>query len=476
MAATKQDILEVVVLTVVFVGLRYTSVPGMTYVYDETGLPVLWVGIVAPLVLADALKGAHRVGAFLAFLLVVTFLSWQQLCAIEAIPRAVTRPGFEFEWLGTSARIGAAAVAWALADRFERVGIGRGGLSVACLYSALIAPALYSAAGATVADAGSLQVTVGVALSLAALSVSIGTLSLVSPSTWPCQLSARVQLLGPLDVIAWPLAFQLVVYHAGVGWAVAGGVGVGVAIVLLLSCIRVSTVQRPILLLAAFPLVGWSAGAATLGFVSHDGIARRLSPGPFAGDQELVVDLSCACASGDADAPRIVDRLRQIDVRADILSAHPNRVVLQLHAVNDGVAPMASVLPRGHLTFSPIDDQEQPIPPVVISEADIAHAEVFWDQTGLPYVAIDFTPAGSRAFGAWTTANVNRRFAIVLDGRLLSAPVIREPILGGAARIQMGSDDADPEQSAKALAANLNSRAPLASDWSVSAITPARAR
>ena len=35
---------------------------------------------------------------------------------------------------------------------------------------------------------------------------------------------------------------------------------------------------------------------------------------------------------------------------------------------------MASVLPRGHLTFSPIDDDDHPIPPVVISEADIAQA------------------------------------------------------------------------------------------------------
>jgi SecD/SecF fusion protein len=42
---------------------------------------------------------------------------------------------------------------------------------------------------------------------------------------------------------------------------------------------------------------------------------------------------------------------------------------------------------------------------------------------------------GARLFGQITEANVGRPFAMVLDGKVLSAPVIREPILGGSGQI-----------------------------------------
>ncbi len=52
-----------------------------------------------------------------------------------------------------------------------------------------------------------------------------------------------------------------------------------------------------------------------------------------------------------------------------------------------------------------------------------------------PYVSIDMTNRGGRTFATLTENNVGRRMAIVLDGVVKSAPVIREKILGGAAQI-----------------------------------------
>ena len=43
-----------------------------------------------------------------------------------------------------------------------------------------------------------------------------------------------------------------------------------------------------------------------------------------------------------------------------------------------------------------------------------------------------FDTLGARRFGEATTANVDRRFAIVLDNKIISAPVIKEPIIGGS--------------------------------------------
>jgi SecD/SecF fusion protein len=53
-------------------------------------------------------------------------------------------------------------------------------------------------------------------------------------------------------------------------------------------------------------------------------------------------------------------------------------------------------------------------------------------QEGQPVVSFRFDSAGARKFADVTKANVGKPFAIVLDGKVISAPVIREPILGGS--------------------------------------------
>ncbi len=57
------------------------------------------------------------------------------------------------------------------------------------------------------------------------------------------------------------------------------------------------------------------------------------------------------------------------------------------------------------------------------------------------YVALNFTDAGGAIFEKVTRENVKRRFAIILDDRVESAPVIQGPIPGGHASITMGSSD-----------------------------------
>src|SRR5690606_28282487 len=59
----------------------------------------------------------------------------------------------------------------------------------------------------------------------------------------------------------------------------------------------------------------------------------------------------------------------------------------------------------------------------------------FDPQTGAPVVTFRFDSIGATRFADITWENVGRRFAIVLDGKVLSAPVIREPITGGSGQI-----------------------------------------
>jgi preprotein translocase subunit SecD len=68
-------------------------------------------------------------------------------------------------------------------------------------------------------------------------------------------------------------------------------------------------------------------------------------------------------------------------------------------------------------------------------------------RSGVPevYVAITFSPAGADRFEQITGDNINRRFAIILDDVINSAPVIRSKIGGGRASITMGSGDQDQQ-------------------------------
>jgi preprotein translocase subunit SecD len=73
---------------------------------------------------------------------------------------------------------------------------------------------------------------------------------------------------------------------------------------------------------------------------------------------------------------------------------------------------------------------------VAVSGADLTDAQPGFDQrTSEPIVSFRFNSNGARKFAQISTENVGRPFAIVLDNKVISAPVIREPILGGNGQI-----------------------------------------
>ncbi|MDE2303726.1 MAG: protein translocase subunit SecD [Sphingomonadales bacterium] len=79
----------------------------------------------------------------------------------------------------------------------------------------------------------------------------------------------------------------------------------------------------------------------------------------------------------------------------------------------------------------------------------------FDQRTNSPIVSITFDATGGAKFAKLTTENVGKPFAIILDGKVLSAPNINEPILGGSAQISGGFT----VESANELAISLRSGA-----------------
>jgi len=119
---------------------------------------------------------------------------------------------------------------------------------------------------------------------------------------------------------------------------------------------------------------------------------------------------------------------------------------LEFKMVREDIAPSAASIPDdAELLKERIVDKTtgavNEVPYVIQKKALITgdlltDAQVRIDsQFNQPYVAIEFNSLGAKLFDQATAANVGKRFAIVLDNNIYSAPVIRERISGGSAQI-----------------------------------------
>ncbi len=75
---------------------------------------------------------------------------------------------------------------------------------------------------------------------------------------------------------------------------------------------------------------------------------------------------------------------------------------------------------------------------VILTGADLADAQVTFDQFGRPQVGFTFKSSAARTFEDYTTKNIGKYLTIVLDNRVISSPVINSPIPGGKGVIEGG--------------------------------------
>lgn len=120
--------------------------------------------------------------------------------------------------------------------------------------------------------------------------------------------------------------------------------------------------------------------------------------------------------------------------------------------VQQGIAPAGSQLVPG----APRSDYEGAVIAVRrlggVRGDSLTAAEATRDpQNNEPAVSITFDSAGAERFARLTRENTGKQFAIILDGEVISAPVIREPILGGTSQISGGFTVAQSTQLAIAL-------------------------
>jgi len=173
----------------------------------------------------------------------------------------------------------------------------------------------------------------------------------------------------------------------------------------------------------------------------------------------------------DAQSAKAVDQSievirRRIDElgtkEPDIRRQGTNRISIAAPGESDPKKLQAIVGQTAKLTFQMVDEtadiaqaQQGRVPPgsilvpgddfqpfYVIKRRALVTGEMLTDasggfnsQTGRPVVNFRFNGQGAKRFADATAQNVGKRFAIVLDNKVISAPSINEPITGGSGQI-----------------------------------------
>jgi preprotein translocase subunit SecD len=93
--------------------------------------------------------------------------------------------------------------------------------------------------------------------------------------------------------------------------------------------------------------------------------------------------------------------------------------------------------PAAGLSKQTVPRSDQPVylhPEAMLTNADIASATVKPSPDGHG-IEVVFTEEGKQTFASLTKANVEKHLAIIVDGEIISAPIIKAPITGGVALI-----------------------------------------
>ncbi len=163
------------------------------------------------------------------------------------------------------------------------------------------------------------------------------------------------------------------------------------------------------------------------------------------------------------DSIKVIERrLNDLRVRFVLQPQDDNRILLSLPKSADKTRVIEVASRRGRLQFRLIETNLTPEqvargePPAhaevlygrgdrkryivykrsVLTGRDLVDAQAAFDaRTSEPVISFRFNANGARRFAQVTQENVGKPFAIVLDNEVISAPIIREPILGGSGQI-----------------------------------------
>ena len=116
-----------------------------------------------------------------------------------------------------------------------------------------------------------------------------------------------------------------------------------------------------------------------------------------------------------------------------------DRIIVELPGVKDPEKAIAMLGRTAMLEFKDMEGK------TVLTGKDLKDSKASADQAGQPVVTLEFNAEGAKKFADLTARNVGKQIAILLDGDVLTAPRVNEPITGGKAQITGSRDAKDAE-------------------------------
>ncbi len=230
---------------------------------------------------------------------------------------------------------------------------------------------------------------------------------------------------------------------------------------------------------ALLPLIGNATGGRDWNIGVNDG--NRIVLSAAGSGTESAMNQAMDTAKDVID--RRINALGTLE--PTIIRQGDNRIVVQVPGLDDPAALKDLIGKTAKLEFKLVDEQADPdqtaqgkarvgsqvlpypsnptgLPNIAVRRLGgiagdkLVKADPTFDQqSNQPAVTIQFDGEGGQKFARMTQQNTNKLFAIILDGQVISAPVIKEPIFGGISQIS-GSFTVD---SANQLAIALRSGA-----------------
>lgn len=535
-------------------GLFDAAPPLVSVVSGGLGLLLLVRGVLrllagpAPMPERDARRA--RIGfalyAALSFLAGLAMAVWAEAAGTPFGEPVIAEPGWATRLLVAGTLAAGAAWVWFLATVISRRGVGLGPLVLFGLN------ALVSGASGLAMLGPDLQrldwepsVLLGRVGLLAAPVILLFAFHRFRPASWPLTVTRGLRVTSPIDLLPLPsLIAAILLAPAGATIAAMPSVGaVGAhgdlahALVTVAAAVAVAVWLRkravgrgsPLWLLGALALVLLGLALAASSLLGSGAVTRALTPGPYEGEREVILELVAPGADGASDAPVLVRRFDELGLSAEVLSAGRGRIRLRVSDVGDVHAALEAILPQRAVSLRLVAVDQGPLRaegeppgpelapgfepdpvwrgptraslaplrarltaeqranarvecddsgclfrllepgPAVVGPSDIADARVQLDAyEGRPNVALELTPAAAARFGDVTAASIGRLLAILVDDEIQSAPKIMDAIRGGRAQITLGGrEPLEPLLAeANALAACLRA-GPLGARWTL---------
>lgn len=205
-------------------------------------------------------------------------------------------------------------------------------------------------------------------------------------------------------------------------------------------------------------LLGWFV-LTTNGAGSHFGVKLGLD---LAGGTELIYKADTAQVATDkqgalASLRDVIERrvnlfgvaepLVELEHSSAVAGAQEDRLLVDLPGVTDVKAAVDAIGKTPSLEFKLVDETASSSATTTLvstgltgryvknAELQFANGQSGSSAAGEPVVVLHFNDDGAKLFGQITQQNVGRQLAVVLDGQVISSPVIQEAITGGSATI-----------------------------------------